>query len=182
MTLSTVCSIAPAYADHAADVDLCVKMIGKMHYPENLEAICNRDKVKCQKLVDEWAHWIEAAKPSCERSITKAEHASKPADPAEKTLAVKCIPFAEGDFVTISGQVVKSRQVEEEEGEPPHDYYEIILEKPLCGNGTDPAPIYTQVIDVKPEMLGHYVEVRGPMYGTVDGYNIEQKSIREVGE
>jgi hypothetical protein len=153
-----------------------------MHYPPNLEAICNRDKAKCQKLVEGWAHWIELAKPSCERSVTEQEaKASKPAEPAEKTLTVKCIPFAEGDFVTISGQVVKSRQVEEEEGEPPHDYYEIILEKPLCGTGTDPSPIYAQIIDVKPEMLGHYVEVQGIMTGGLDWY-IEPKSIREVGE
>lgn len=140
-------TIAPAHAEpsHEDRVTECITLIGKMHYPPNLEAICNRDKAKCQKLVEGWAHWIELAKPSCERSVTEQEaKASKPAEPAEKTLTVKCIPFAEGDFVTISGQVVKSRQVEEEEGEPPHDYYEIILEKPLCGTGTDPSPIYAQ--------------------------------------
>jgi len=49
-----VCSIAPAYRIMLR-MYLCVKMIGKMHYPENLEAICNRDKVKCQKLVDNGA-------------------------------------------------------------------------------------------------------------------------------
>ena len=35
--------------------------------------------------------------------------------------------------------------------------------------------------DVKPEMLGHYVEVQGIMTGGLDWY-IEPKSIREVGE
>jgi len=95
---------------------------------------------------------------------------------------VQCILFAEGDFVTIRGQVVKSRQVEEEEGEPPHDYYEIILEKPLCERAADSAwpMFYTQVVNVKPKMLGHWVEVSGTMEGVEAGYNIDQKSIREV--
>lgn len=73
--LSTVGLLGTAQAEpsHADRVTECITLIGKMHYPPNLEAVCARDKAKCQKLVDEWAHWIKAARPECERATNKVE-------------------------------------------------------------------------------------------------------------
>jgi hypothetical protein len=143
---------------------------------------------------EEWDRWQKEQKES-EKTTTyhpeglyvgqqpqgpflTAEQAPKP---AEQTREVKCIPFSEGETVTISGYVAKTRQVDEEEGEPPHDFYQIILDKPLCDKTYKDTLVYSQEIDVKPELLGYSIEIEGTMTQGLDWY-IEPKSIRVLNE
>jgi hypothetical protein len=91
-----------------------------------------------------------------------------------------CIPYAEGDTVTVTGQVALTRQVEEEEGEPPHNYYEIVLEVPLCFKGGGGLTLTSlPMSSLKREMLGHILTVTGTMEAGGDSVYLNEKSVSE---
>jgi len=90
---------------------------------------------------------------------------------------VACIPYGEGDTVTVKGHVALTRQVEEEEGEPPHNYYEIVLDVPLCSK--DGGLTLTALpTSLKRDMLGHFVTITGTMESGDSPY-LNEKSVSE---
>ena len=100
-----------------------------------------------------------------------------PAHAETSAPTVACIPYVEGDTVTVSGHVALTRQVEEAEGEPPHNYYEIVLEVPLCSK--DGGLTLTALpTSLKRDMLGHFVTITGTMEAGESVYLNENVSER----
>jgi hypothetical protein len=88
-----------------------------------------------------------------------------------------CASFTEGQTVTLHGQIFQGKTLVEEEGEPPHKYLAIVLDRPICIGVDDRYSLLTVAIPEK--WLGHSVVITGNMEGCVDGYCIDVKSIKD---
>jgi hypothetical protein len=77
-----------------------------------------------------------------------------------------CVIVADGEPVTVRGQIVQSATTAEGEGEPPHKYMMLILDKPVCFKanpfGEHRDNEYSVVVTpVATRWLGHEVVVTG---------------------
>jgi len=86
------------------------------------------------------------------------------------------------EFVTVQGNVLESATLQDEEGEPPHNYMVILLDHALCLKGSKEHDNLYE-INVPISWLGHYVIINGKMEGCADGpngYCLDVKTIRDV--
>jgi hypothetical protein len=91
-----------------------------------------------------------------------------------------CLTVDENHKITLHGRIVQSATTEEEEGDPPHKYMAIVLDKPIC-NLDNRNQTLLPADSISKKLLGHYVDVTGSVMVTADvDWSFHVQSIKDV--